>query len=223
MLPRYAAGKTQPAFAEDALVRICAQEALHQHREPGPFRFFPYRHLQRVVDLRQQRAPFAIGQKTVIAHHLKKPGRDMADVTLQHLLLADLLAFVLLRSVIVILMDHGAATVMPELRGCHRWALQITAEVFHAAPGAAGLLREVHFPATPVLCMKVAVPPVLVTDMAQTRQGAGIDAGVVVPQQIDDGIAPDGFHVFLFKEQITPGAVFDIKSAAVTETWICGC
>ena len=62
--------------------------------------------------------------------------------------------------------------------------------------------------------MQVAVPPIFVTDMAQARQGAGIDAGVVVPQQIDDGIAPDGFHFFLFKEQITPGAVFDIKSAA---------
>lgn len=33
----------------------------------------------------------------------------MADVTLQHLLLADFLAFVLLRAVIVILMDHGTA------------------------------------------------------------------------------------------------------------------
>lgn len=50
------------------------------------------------------------------------PRRDVADVTLQHLLLADLLPFVL-RAVIVILMDHGAAAVMPELRGCHRWAL----------------------------------------------------------------------------------------------------
>ncbi|MNT62979.1 hypothetical protein D3C72_2007500 [compost metagenome] len=59
--PGHSTGKTQPTFAEDALVRICAQEAFHQHREPGPFRFFPYRHLQRVVDLRQQRAPFAIG------------------------------------------------------------------------------------------------------------------------------------------------------------------
>ncbi len=115
MLPRYGAGKTQPAFAEDALVRIGAQEALHQHREPGPFRFFPYRHLQRVVDLRQQRAPFTIGQKTVIAHHLKMPGRDMADVTLQHLLLADFLPFVLLRSVIVILMHHGTAAVVAQL------------------------------------------------------------------------------------------------------------
>jgi len=189
VLPRYGAGKTQPAFAEDALVRICAQEALHQHREPGPFRFFPYHHLQRVVDLRQQRAPFAIGQKTVIAHHLKMPGRDMADVTLQHLLLADLLAFVLLRSVNVILMDHGAAAIMPELGSRHWRALQITAEVFHAAPGATGLFGEVHFPGAAVLGMQVAVPPILVTDMAQARQGAGIDAGVVVPQQIDDGKA----------------------------------
>ena len=94
------------------------------------------------------------------------------------------------------------------------FAASLPLGLFHAAPGAAGLFGEVHFPATPVLCMQVAVPPIFVTDMAQARQGAGIDAGVVVPQQIDDGIAPDGFHFFLFKEQITPGAVFDIKSAA---------
>ena len=58
------------------------------------------------------------------------------------------------------------------------------------------------------------MPPVLVTDMAQARQGAWIEAGAVVPQQIDDGIAPDGFHFFLFKNQMASDAVFDIKSAA---------
>jgi hypothetical protein len=30
------ASKSQPITAQDALVRICAQEAFHQHREPGP-------------------------------------------------------------------------------------------------------------------------------------------------------------------------------------------
>ncbi len=37
----------------------------------------------------------------------------MAPIALQHFLLADFLAFLLLRAVIVILMDHGTATVMP--------------------------------------------------------------------------------------------------------------
>ena len=211
---RHSACKTQPAFAQNTLVRIGAKEAFHQHRESGPLRFFPYRHFQRIVDLRLQRASLAVGQKTVVPHHFKMPRRNMADVTLQHLLLADFLAFVLLRSVIVILMHHGTIAIVAQLRSGHRWALQITAKVFHAAPGAAGLFGEVHFPATPVLCMQVAVPPIFVTDMAQARQGAGIDAGVVVPQQIDDGIVPDGFHCFLFKEQITPGAVFDVEAAS---------
>lgn len=39
----------------------------------------------------------------------------MADVTLEHLLLADLLAFVSLRAVIVVLMDHGTAAVVAQL------------------------------------------------------------------------------------------------------------
>jgi len=115
MLARHGAGKTQPAFAEDALVWVGAQETFHQHREPGPLRFLPYRHLQRVVNLRQQRAPLAVGQKTVVLHHFKMPRGDMADVPLQHFLLADFLAFVLLCAVIVILMDHGASAVMPQL------------------------------------------------------------------------------------------------------------
>lgn len=140
----------------------------------------PYRHFQRIVDLRQQRAPFAVGQKTVVTHHFKMPRRDMADLTLQHLLLADLLAFVLQRAVVVILMDHGTAAVVAQLRSGHRRTLQVPAEVFHAAPGAAGLFGEVHFPGTAILGMQVAVPPVFVTNMAETRQAAGIDARIVV-------------------------------------------
>jgi hypothetical protein len=210
----HSAGKTQPTFAQDALVRVGTEEALHQYCEPGPLRFLPYRHFQRIVDLRQQRAPFAVGQKTVVTHHLKMPRRDMADVTLQHLPLADLLAFVLLCTVIVILMDHGAAALIPELGSRHWRTFQVSAQVFHAAPGAAGLFGEVHFPGTAILGMQIAVPPVLVTDMAETRQGAGIDLRIVVAQQVNHGVAPDGFHFFLFKEQMTPDAVFDIKSAA---------
>lgn len=56
----------------------------------------------------------------------------MADVTLQHLLLADFLAFVLLRAVIVILMHHGTTAVVVQLRSGHRRALQVPAEIFHA-------------------------------------------------------------------------------------------
>lgn len=106
----------------------------------------------------------------------------MADVTLQHLLLADFLAFVLLRAVVVILMDHGTAAVVVQLRSGHRRTLQVPAQVFHAAPGTAGLFGKMHFPGAAILRVQVAVPPSLVTDMAETRQGAGIDLGVVVAQ-----------------------------------------
>ncbi len=126
----------------------------------------------------------------------------MADVTLQHLLLADFLAFVLLRAVIVILMDHGIAAVVAQLRSGHRRALQITAQVFHAAPGAA------------ILRMQITVPPIFITDMTAARQATWVDLGVVVAQQVNHGVTPDFLDLFLFKEQLPPGAVFDDEAAA---------
>ncbi len=69
----------------------------------------------------------------------------MADVPMKHLLLADSLAFVLLRAVNVILMHHGAA-VLTQLRSGYLRELQITAQVFHAAPGLAGLFGGVDLP-----------------------------------------------------------------------------
>ena len=92
--------------------------------------------------------------------------------------------------------------------------LQIPAQVFHAAPGAAGLFGKVHLPGAAILRMQVTVPPVFVADMAETWQGTGIDACIVVAQQINDGVAPDSFHLFLFKEQLPPDVVFDVKTAA---------
>jgi len=187
VLARHGAGKTQSALAQDALIRISAQEAFHQHREPGTFRFFPYCHRQRVVDLRQQRTALAVGQEAVVAHHFKMPRRNMADVPMEHLLLTDFLAFVLLRAVIVILMDHGAAV---------------------------GLFGKMHFPGAAILGMQITVPPFFITDMTEARQGAGVDLRVVVAQQVNDGVAPDGLHLFLFKKQLPPGAVFDVEAAA---------
>lgn len=103
---RHGADKTQPAFAEDALVRIRTQEALHQYREPGAFWFFPDRHFQRFVNLRQQRAPLAVGQKTGVAHHLKMPRRNVADIAPDHLFLTQRLAFMLSRAVIEVVVYH---------------------------------------------------------------------------------------------------------------------
>ncbi len=83
----------------------------------------------------------------------------MADIALQHLSLGQLLAFVLLRVVVVVVMNDRATAVMAQLRGCHRWSFQVTAEVFQAAPGTSGLFGEVHFTGAAVLCMQVAMPP----------------------------------------------------------------
>lgn len=62
--------------------------------------------------------------------------------------------------------------------------------------------------------MQVAVPPLLVTDMAEARQATGVDARIVVTQQVNDGVVPDGFDLFLFKERLSSGAVFDVEAAA---------
>ena len=97
----------------------------------------------------------------------------MADVTPQHLLLRQLLAFMLLGFVVVVLVNHRTAVVMTELRRRHRRALQIAAQVFHAAPGAAGLFGEVDFPVALVLRLQVAIPLLLVTNVAMTGQCAG--------------------------------------------------
>lgn len=55
------AGKAQPVTAQDAFVRVRAQERLHQRGEAGLFRFFPRLHLQSFVHLRQQLSPFPVG------------------------------------------------------------------------------------------------------------------------------------------------------------------
>ncbi len=138
----------------------------------------------------------------------------MADVTLQHLLLADFLAFVLLRAVVVILMDHGTAAAVVQLRSGHRGALQVPAQIFHAAPGTAGLFGKMHFPGAAILGMQVTVPPVFITDMTESRQAAGVDLRVVVAQQVNHGVAPDLLYLFLFKEQRPPGVVFYVEAAA---------
>lgn len=137
------AGKTQSVATQDTLVRVGTQERFHQHREARLLRFLADRHFQRFVNLLQQRAPLAVRQKAAVTHHFKMSGRNVADVTPQHLLLAQFLPFVLLRVVVVVLMNDRAATVMAQLRSCDRRTFQIAAQVFHAAPGTAGLFGEV--------------------------------------------------------------------------------
>lgn len=50
--------------------------------------------------------------------------------------------------------------------------------------------------------------------MPQSRQPAGINQVIAVAQQPDDSSAPDFLHGMLFKEELAPDAVFNIKPAA---------
>ena len=50
--------------------------------------------------------------------------------------------------------------------------------------------------------------------MTEARQSTGVDLRVVVAQQVNHGVAPDLLNLFLFKEQLPPGAVFDVEATA---------
>lgn len=76
-----------------------------------------------------------------------------------------------------------------------------------------GLFGEMHLPVTLVLRLQVAPPLTLIADVAQAWQAAGIDAVIAGTQQADNSAAPDFFHVFLFKKQVAPDVVFDVKTA----------
>nr|ULG15851.1 hypothetical protein 495p2_00100 [Serratia proteamaculans] len=139
--------------------------------------------------------------------------RDVADVTPQHIFLAQFLAFMLLRVVVVILVNYRTATVMAELRRRHRRAFQIAAEVFDAAPGAASFFGEVDLPVALILRLQVALPLFIITDMAKVGLLTGIDASVAGAQQADYSAVPDGFDLLFFEEQIAPDVVFNIEAA----------
>lgn len=95
------------------------------------------------------------------------PGRHVADVAADHLLLAQHLLPILLRTVVVIVVNHGTIAVVPELRRRHRRSLQVPAQIFHATPGTPGLFGEVDLPPAPVLSLQIPPPLHLITDMPQ--------------------------------------------------------
>lgn len=214
MFTRHGAGKTQPAFAEDALVRIRAQEAFHQYREPGTFWFFPDRHFQRFVNLRQKRAPLAVGQKARVAHHLKMTRRNVADKAPDHLFLTQRLAFMLSRAVIEVMVYHRSTGVVSQAGSRHRRALQVPAQILHAVPGSPGFLREVYLPVPAILCLQVTSPLALIANVSQSRQGAGADPLIAAAQQADNGSPPDFLNGLLFEEKAAPDAVLYVKSTA---------
>ena len=69
-------------------------------------------------------------------------------------------------------------------------------------------------PAASVLRLQIALPLFFIADMPQSRQPAGINQVIAVAQQPDDSSAPDFLHGMLFKEELAPDAVFNIKPAA---------
>lgn len=208
------AAEAQPVTAQNAFVGICAQKFLHQRGEARLLWFFPRFHLQGVIHLRQQLAPFPVGQKAVVAHHFKMLRQHVADVAPEHLFLGQRLFPVLLRAVIVIVVHHGAAAVVSQLRRRYRWPLQIPPEIFDAPPGTPGLFREVDLPVAPVLRIQIAAPLFFIPEVTIAGQAGGVDLVITFPQQADDGTAPDLLHGMLFKEEVSPDAVFYIKSAA---------
>ena len=50
--------------------------------------------------------------------------------------------------------------------------------------------------------------------MPRPRQAAGVNQVITVAQQASDRTAPDFLHGVLFKEEVTPDAVFNIEPAA---------
>ncbi len=68
-------------------------------------------------------------------------------------------------------------------------------------------------PATSVLRLQIALPLLLITNMPQPRQAAGVNKVVAVAQQAGDRPAPDFLHGVLLKEDIAPDAVFNIEAA----------
>lgn len=120
----------------------------------------------------------------------------MADIAPDHLFLRQRLLPVLLRTVAVVVVNHGTATVMPELCRRHRRSLQVAARIFDAPLGPTGVLREVHLPAATVLRLRIPLPLLFIADMSQPRKAAGGYQIITVAQQADDSAAPDAvFHI----------------------------
>ena len=188
------------------------QEALHQHGKSRLLRFFPRLHLQGFIHPGQQRSPFAVGQKPGVAHHLEMARRNVADIASAHLFLAQRLAFMLPRTVIAVVMNHRAATIVSQAGSRHRRSLQVAAGVFHSVPGIQGLLRKVHLPVPAILSLRITAPLALIADVAKTRPHAGHAAIVAAAQQADNGCPPDGLHGLLFKEEASLDAVLNVDT-----------
>lgn len=162
-----------------------------------------------------------VGQEAIVAHHFKVSCQDMADVRARHILLSQLLPFILLRRVVIVLVHHRTATVMAELRRSYRWAFQIPAEIFQAAPGTADLFGEVDLPVVLILRLQVALLLFLIVDTAEVGQFTGIDSIVTGTQQADNGTAPDGSNLLFFlKNRSCQSPCLTSRPPRIIETWM---
>ncbi len=64
-----------------------------------------------------------------------------------------------------------------------------------------------------VLRLQIALSLLLIADMSQPRQAAGVNQVVAVAQQAGDRPAPDFLYGVLLKEDIAPDIVFNIEAA----------
>lgn len=139
--------------------------------------------------------------------------RHVADVAADHLFLGQRLLPVLLRAVIIVVVHHSPAAVVPELRRRYLRSLQVAVQIFDAPPGPAGFLCKVDLPVASVLRLQIAQPLFLVANVPQSQQATGVNQVIAVAQQTDNGAAPDFLHGLLLKEDVPPDAMFYIQAA----------
>jgi len=133
----------------------------------------------------------------------------MADIAPDHLFLAQRLAFVFSQTVIEVVVENRAATIVPQAKGRHRRPFQVAARVFYAVPGSPGLLREVYLPVLAELRLQLTPPLVLIADVAHARQDARHG-----PMVTADNRAPSDFlHGLLFEEEASPYTMLDVEAA----------
>lgn len=70
----------------------------------------------------------------------------------------------LLCAVVIIVMDHSAASVMAQRGGRHRRTFQVAANVVDVLPRMFSLFRKVNFPAALELDLKELAPLTIVTN-----------------------------------------------------------
>ena len=77
----------------------------------------------------------------------------------------------LLRTVVIIVMNHSAAGVMAQGGGRHWWAFEITTNVVDVLSCMFGFFRKVDFPAALELDLKELAPSPIVTNILIAGSG----------------------------------------------------